>query len=112
MLRNNDPQKLVRKLLRAMPEIPYVTPKRTSIAPWVLGVLGVAIVGGITAAMILSPRTRYRTLDIARSGFGKMRGQRGVTEKLGTGGARTMATEPSANGLGGESGANYSSSGV
>lgn len=115
MLRMKDTNKLIKNVLRALPAaIPLFAPKRkTSLAPFVLGAIGVAVAGGIAAVMVFSPRTRYRMLDIAKDGYGKVRGQLdqlGVAEKLG------MSKQPEAglayaNGLGTEiAAAEYSSS--
>ena len=84
MLRMKDTNKLFKNVLRA---IPLFAPKKTSILPFVLGAIGVALAGGIAAVMVFSPRTRYRALDIAKDGIGKVRGQMdqlGISEKLGS----------------------------
>jgi hypothetical protein len=107
MLRMKDTNKLIKNVLRALPAIPLLMPKkRASVLPYVLGALGVAIVGGITAVMILSPRTRNRTLGIAKDGYGKVRGQLGqlaIGERLGLS-HEERSTTPDAysNGLGAE----------
>ena len=108
MLRIKDTTKLMNNVLRALPVIPMLWPrKKASVAPYVLGALGVAIAGGIAAVMFLSPRTRTRTLSIAKEGFGKVRGQLeelGIAERLGLAlGDRTTTPEPYANGLAPES---------
>jgi len=104
-----ETNKLLKNVLRALPAfaaIPFLAPKKTPVLPLVLGALGVAIVGGIAAVMIVSPRTRYRALDIAKDGYGKVRGQLdelGVGEKLGLKGhAANTATPPNASGLANE----------
>ncbi|CAN5887396.1 hypothetical protein BH11MYX4_BH11MYX4_69100 [soil metagenome] len=102
-----ETNKLFKNILRALPAIsaiPFLAPKKTSVFPYVLGAVGVAVVGGIAAVMIFSPRTRYRALDIAKDGYGKVRGQLdelGVGEKLGLQPQRTGNTAPqgNANGL-------------
>ena len=106
MLRMKDTNKLIKNVLRALPAIPYFAPKKSSAVPYILGALGIAIVGGITAVMILSPRARNRTLGIAKDGYGKVRGQLGqlaIGERLGLS-HEERATTPEAysNGLGGE----------
>ena len=90
MLRMKDTNKLLKNVLRALPAItmalPFFAPKKTSVVPFVLGAIGVAAVGGIAAVMIFSPRTRFRALDIAKDGYGKVLGQMdqlGISEKLG-----------------------------
>ena len=106
MLRMKDTNKLIKNVLRALPAIPYFAPKKTSsVLPFVLGAVGVAVVGGIAAVMVFSPRTRYRALDIAKDGYGKARAQLdqyGISEKLGlSDGAAARATSPGgySNGL-------------
>lgn len=109
-----DTNKLFKNVLRALPAIPFIAPKKTSIAPFVLGAIGAAVVGGIAAVMVFSPRTRYRALDVAKEGYDRVRGQLdqlGVSEKLGLRERNTMP-EPYSNGLVGETGATYSSSGI
>lgn len=97
MIGMKETNKLLNNVLRALPAIsaiPFFAPKKTSILPYVLGALGVAVAGGIAAVMVLSPRTRYRALDIAKDGYGKVKGQLdelGVSEKLG------LQTEPRTN---------------
>ena len=107
MLRMKDTNKLVNNVLRALPAIPMLWPrKKASVVPYVLGAFGVAIVGGIAAVMIFSPRTRTRTLGIAKDSYGKVRGQLGqlaIGERLGLSGSdRTTTPDPYANGLGPE----------
>ena len=119
MLRMKDTNKLLKNVLRALPAItmalPFFAPKKTSVVPFVLGAIGVAAVGGIAAVMIFSPRTRFRALDIAKDGYGKVLGQMdqlGISEKLG------LASDPNttpggyANGLVADgAGATYQSTG-
>jgi len=86
MLRMKDTNKLIKNVLRALPALPFFAPKKTSIAPFVLGAIGAAVIGGIAAVMIFSPRVRYRALDVAKDGYGKVKGQidqLGLAEKLG-----------------------------
>jgi flagellar biosynthesis/type III secretory pathway M-ring protein FliF/YscJ len=113
MLSMKDTNKLLKNVLRAMPAIPYFAKKKTSIAPFVLGAIGAAIVGGIAAVMAFSPRTRYRALDLAKDGYGKVRGQidhLGITERLGRSDERNTTPQPYSNGLAEDAG--YSRSGV
>ena len=113
MLRMKDTNKLLKNVLRALPAIPYFAPKKTSVVPFVLGAIGVAAIGGIAAVMIFSPRTRYRALDIAKDGYGKVLGQMnqlGISEKLGiSAGERGTTPDGYSNGLVGDAGASYSS---
>jgi hypothetical protein len=118
MLRMKDTNKLIKNVLRALPAIPFIAPKKTSsVLPFVLGALGVAVAGGIAAVMVFSPRTRYRALDIAKDGYGKVKGQLdqlGISEKLGMSHAERNTTPGGySNGLVNESaGSSYSSTGV
>jgi hypothetical protein len=115
MLTMKDTNKLFRNVLRALPEVRQLTRrKRTPILPFVLGAIGVAVAGGIAAVMVFSPRTRYRALDIAKDGYGKVRGQLdglGLSEKLGIATDRntTPTPQPYSNGLVNDQ-AGYSSS--
>ena len=88
MLQMKDTNKLIKNVLRALPAIPFLAPKKTSVAPIILGAVGAAVIGGIAAVMVFSPRTRYRALDIAKDGYGKVKGQLGqlnIGERLGVG---------------------------
>lgn len=105
MIRMKDTNKLIKNVLRALPvAIPYFAPKKSSsVLPFVLGAVGVAVAGGIAAVMVFSPRTRYRALDIAKDGYGKVRGQidqLGLGEKLGLANGGDRNTTPQySNGL-------------
>jgi hypothetical protein len=81
MLRMKDTNKLIRNFLRSLPALPLLAqPRRRRsdvVLPYILGAVGVAIAGGIAAVMLLSPRTRQRTLGIAKESYGKVRGQLG-----------------------------------
>ena len=102
MLRMKDTKKLIRNVLRALPDIPYIAPKKTSsVLPFVLGAIGVAVFGGVAAVMVFSPRTRYRALDVAKEGYGKVRGQLGqlpFADKLGIQGERNTTPGGYSNG--------------
>jgi flagellar biosynthesis/type III secretory pathway M-ring protein FliF/YscJ len=121
MLRMKDTNKLLKNVLRALPvittAIPFFAPKKTSVVPFVLGAIGVAAIGGIAAVMVFSPRTRYRALDIAKDGYGKVLGQMdqlGISEKLGlaSGDRNTKDGATYSNGLVAEgTGASYQSTG-
>lgn len=116
MLRMKDTNKLINNVLRALPAISLLRRRRrAAMMPYyIAGALGVAIVGGITAVMLLSPRTRNRTLGMAKDGYGKVRGQLGhlgIAERLGRAhGERVSTADAYSNGLGGENaGPNQSS---
>ena len=98
MSRTKDTKKMLKKLARSMPDIPYLSrPSRSSmIMPFVLGAIGVAIVGGLAAVMIFSPRTRYKTIGTAKDVYGKAKGE---LDSLGVG--RHRHAEPLSNGLSG-----------
>jgi hypothetical protein len=65
---------LVRGAIAAMPAIPYImkSRRRRSVAAYVLSTLGIAVVGGLAALMVMSPRTRHRAMDAAKGTYGKM----------------------------------------
>jgi len=105
MHRTKYTNKLVKNLLGALPAIPLLmSRKKASIAPYILGALGIAIIGGMAAVMFLSPRTRQRTLGIAKDGYGKVRGQLGISERLGTHGHRPTTPAASARGVAADNG--------
>lgn len=114
--------KVIRNVTRAMPKalagisIPFVARRRTSVLPYVFGAIGVAVAGGIAAVMIMSPRTRHRALDVAKDGYGKVKGQAiGITEKIGLTHGDATEKQPYANGLSPESsrqGSGYSTTGL
>lgn len=117
MLRMKDTNKLIKNVLRALPAIPFIAPKKTSsVLPFVLGAIGVAVAGGIAAVMVFSPRTRYRALDIAKDGYGKVKGQLEqlpFAEKLGMQAERNTTPGGYSNGLVNEgSGSSYQTSGI
>jgi hypothetical protein len=104
MLRMKDTQTLFKNLIRALPAIPLLVPRRrTSVTPYIVGAVAVAIAGGIAALMLWSPRMRTRTLGIAKDGYGKVKeqlDQLAVGERLGLSpGARTTTPDAHANGL-------------
>ena len=109
MPRLKDTTKLLNAVLRVLPVIPMLWPrKKASAAPYVFGALGIAIAGGITAVMFFSPRTRNRTLGIAKDSYGKVLGQLeqlGIGERLGlSSGDPATTTASHSNGLGAETG--------
>lgn len=72
--------KYVKHLIAAAPAaIPFImrSRRRTPIGSYILGGLGLAVVGGLAAVMMLSPRTRNRALVAAKDTMGK------VEEKVG-----------------------------
>jgi hypothetical protein len=110
MLRMKDTNKLIKNILRALPAIPFIAPKKTSSSlPFVLGAIGVAVIGGIAAVMAFSPRTRYRALDVAKDGYGKVRGQlTNLKSKYGE--HDPLASQGYSNST--DQGSNYTSSGI
>jgi hypothetical protein len=92
-------QKTLRNFLKGaiamMPAIPYITKRRSSsMLAYVLGGVGVAIVGGLAGVMFLSPRTRYRALDVAKQTYGKVNDQIAHLKNQGS-----MKQQRPANGL-------------
>jgi hypothetical protein len=57
--------------LRAI--VPFLPQKKTPLLPFVLGGLGIAVVGGVVATMILSPGTRKRAGALATEGYDVLR---------------------------------------
>lgn len=68
MISMKGTQKLFDNILDMLP----ISRRSSSVSPFVLGAIGVAVVGGIAAVMILSPRTRYRVLGAAKDTYGKV----------------------------------------
>lgn len=78
MISKKSIDKVLKGAIAAMPAIPYITKRRSSmVLPFVLGGLGVALMGGMAAVMFLSPRTRYRAMDMAKNTYGKINTQIG-----------------------------------
>src|SRR5688500_6882481 len=76
MISSKNIDKYMKWAIAAMPAIPYFTKRRSSMMlPFVLGGIGVALMGGIAAVMYLSPRTRYRAMDMAKNTYGKLETQ-------------------------------------
>lgn len=98
--------KVVKGAIAALPAIPYITKRRSSmVVPFVLGGIGVAVVGGLAAVMFLSPRTRYRALDVAKNTYGKINDQISHLKS-------DKEHQPLANGMSSEQGAGYASTGL
>ena len=105
MISNKSFNKFVKGMIAAMPAIPYVTKRRSSMMlPFVLGGIGVALAGGVAAVMFFSPRTRYRALDVAKHTYGKINTQ--ISHLTHKGEQR-----PIANGMS-EQGVGYASTGL
>ncbi len=86
MLTAKDTRKLLRTAIRLLPEIPYINRKQSSVLPFVLGAVGVAVAGGIAALFVFSPRARTRALGLAKDTYSKVSDQladTSVGEKLG-----------------------------
>lgn len=104
MISNKTFNKVLEDVIAAMPAVPYVRRRRRRRAmmlPLVLGGIGVALVGGMAAVMLLSPRTRYRALDVAKHTYGKISRKGAHGEE-----------QPLANGMSSEQGAGYASTGL
>lgn len=83
MISSKNINKFLKGAIAAMPAIPYITKRRSStVLPFVLGGLGVALMGGMAAVMFLSPRTRYRAIDMAKNTYGKINTQIGQLSNL------------------------------
>jgi hypothetical protein len=79
MISTKNIDKILKGAIAAMPAIPYITKRRSSmVLPLVLGGIGVALMGGMAAVMFLSPRTRYRAMDMAKNTYGKINTQIGT----------------------------------
>lgn len=75
MITQKNIKKVLSGVISALPAaVPYVMRSRRSspIAAYVLGGIGVAVVGGLAAVMFLSPRTRTRALTAAKDTYGKV----------------------------------------
>ena len=78
MISSKNINKFLKGAIAAMPAIPYITKRRSSmVLPLVLGGIGVALMGGMAAVMFLSPRTRYRAMDMAKNTYGRVNEQIG-----------------------------------
>jgi hypothetical protein len=66
--------RMLKTLIGVLPAIPYVMRRRRGppVAAWVLGGLGIALAGGVAAVMLLSPRTRSRTVNAARTVYARV----------------------------------------
>ncbi len=102
--------KVMKNVWKAVPELPFLARKSPSILSYVVGAVGVALASGFAAAMLLSPRMRYRAIDMAKDTYGKVEGKLGHTKighKLGI----HESPPPVSNGLAAEfgTGSNYTS---
>jgi hypothetical protein len=78
MIQKKRLNRVLRNVLAAMPAIPYImkSRRRTPIGAYIAAGIAVAIVGAVAAVMALSPRTRHRTLGMAKGTYG------GVKERM------------------------------
>ena len=96
MISQKTLRNFVQGAIAMMPVIPYITKRRSSnVLAYVLGGVGVAIVGGLAGIMFLSPRTRYRALDMAKQTYGKVNDKIGQFKNHGS----TLHAQRPANGL-------------
>lgn len=74
MINQKQMKRVLSGVISALPAIPYImrSRRRSSVAAYVLGGLSVAVVGGLAAVMMLSPRTRRRALNVAKDTYGKV----------------------------------------
>jgi hypothetical protein len=97
MISSKNINKVLKGAIAALPAIPYITKRRSStVLPFVLGGIGVALMGGMAAVMFLSPRTRYRALDVAKNTYGKINEQIGQLAHLA---AKSEEGQTASNGL-------------
>src|SRR6185295_16040731 len=79
MISKKTVNKMFKGVIAALPVIPFLKPKKSSsVLGFVLGGIGLSILGGVAALMYFSPRTRYRAMDAAKDAYGK------VNDKIGT----------------------------
>jgi len=116
MISKKSINKVLKGAIAAMPAIPYITKRRSSmLVPFVLGGIGVALMGGMAAVMFMSPRTRYRAIDMAKNTYGKLEPK--ITELVGKTGLMGNPTEEHvsnglSNGLSNGIGSSYTSTGL
>ena len=105
---------VLKSAIAVMPAIPYITKRRSSmVLPLVLGGIGVALMGGMAAVMFLSPRTRYRAMDMAKNTYGKIESQITHLKAKGSEGATVQNGLSTQNGLSENGiGTNYTSTGL
>jgi len=103
MISRKDVNKMLKNMLDAMPDVPYIHRRRSPILAYVISGIGLAVVGGIAALFFFSPRTRTRALGMAKDTVKKVESK---VHDLDIG-----KREPYANGRGAEN-APYSSSGL
>lgn len=74
MINQRKMKRVLSSVITALPAIPYImrSRRRSNVAAYVLGGIGVAIVGGLAAVMMMSPRTRRRALNVAKDTYGKV----------------------------------------
>jgi hypothetical protein len=85
--RKKSIRRILEGVIAMMPAIPYLMKarRRTPIAAYVLGGVGIIIVGGVAALMFLSPRTRSKALNAAKDTYGRMNDRIGhLRSKAGT----------------------------
>lgn len=106
MISKKSVNKMIKGVVAALPVIPFITPKKSSsVLSYVLGGIGLSLVGGVAALMYFSPRTRYRALDVAKDAYGKVNDQIAHLK-----GGKGFTTQP--NGLVKDHGASFQSTGL
>jgi hypothetical protein len=109
MISSKNINTLIKGAIAALPAIPYFTKRRSSmVLPFVLGGIGVALMGGMAAVMFLSPRTRYRAMDMAKNTYGKLETQITHLRDKGSEGASIANGMSTENGIG----SSYASTGL
>lgn len=72
MLSKKTVNQFLKGMIAAAPAIPFVMSKRkTPIAAYVLGGVGIALAGGIAALLVFSPKTRTKALSAAKNTYSK-----------------------------------------
>jgi hypothetical protein len=114
MISSKNLNTILKGAIAALPAIPYITKRRSSmVLPMVLGGIGVALMGGMAAVMFLSPRTRYRAMDMAKNTYGKIESQITHLKAKGSEGASVQNGLSTQNGLAENGiGTNYTSTGL
>jgi hypothetical protein len=78
MISNKSVRRMWKRRMAAMPAIPYtirIRRRRSLMLPYLLGGIAFAVVGSIASVLFVSPRTRYRALDVARNTYGRLESQ-------------------------------------
>jgi len=73
MMTTKNLNTVLKGVIAAMPAIPYIMKsKKTPIGAYVVGGIGFALAGGLAALFFFSPKTRTKALTAAKEGYGKV----------------------------------------